>query len=330
MTTICAVARVGDPMSHSFAGVGAFFGLAIGIGGGIITGVLLAETGIFAIQAGLNVAMLGITVGEMIGSQYSCPSGSILSGAESVFAGPERTEHARLEDPIQCVDTPLITTQIAIMTSGIPPAAQAAALVAMRLMFGDGAHKGKVLNRGSSSVSVELRQAVRVSDTSDCEAKVEKGCSTVLEGGDPVVLEGGSSSEVPAVIGYIYVAMDWADTILGLFSASKSLKDAAKKGTTGFALTMKKVGVVSSRAAVVLKATRDGLKLAGYDNGALVPDGIDKTGKSIESSINIVLTADKKNVGKYILQGVKNTQYGGKLGKAASKPASPKTVPRTK
>lgn len=281
--SILPAARKGDEVSHSYAAAMTTIAAPFAIGGGIVVGILLAETGPLAISAGLNTAMLVLQLAEWAGSQSRQTTGKISHGASSVFVGEARRRHARIEDPVECQDNSLAPMLAAILATQIGP--KAYALLEYSDTLGD-KHDGAFLKHGSDCVLIEMAYAARVGDKVDCEAQVEKGEASVLEGGEVVALAGTTDgSEVPAVIQLTYWAMDWADAFVSLYSAKTALKHL-KPDATKFDIFMKKTAVKTAKTGIALKASRDALNVTGNKDEAIVPDAVDKVIKTTELLVN--------------------------------------------
>src|SRR6185503_6036215 len=117
-------ARKGDPISHSYASMGADVGLTVGISVGIVVGVLLAEDPGDAINAGCTIATFGKSLGQLIGSHWTDDeAGKIKDGAATVFIGQGMPNAARMTDPLECFEAGGMTGNIveqALLTASGP------------------------------------------------------------------------------------------------------------------------------------------------------------------------------------------------------------------
>ncbi len=192
MDSAFLAARLGDPIEHSSAMMGFLMGAAIGLAaavavvavvgtGGAALGVIAAVGGVVAATGG------GALAGMNIGSTYTTVTGSITTGASTVFINNR-------------------------------PAARATAAPGGFDITVCSDHSGpQFLAQGSQTVFIEFGAASRKGDRTICDAKIADGSPNVFIGADPGTYR-DISPEVPQILQDIALGMVVVGTAVALLA----------------------------------------------------------------------------------------------------------------
>ncbi|WP_395673203.1 RHS repeat-associated core domain-containing protein [Inquilinus sp.] len=192
MDSAFLAARLGDPIEHSSAMMGFLMGAAIGLAaavavvavvgtGGAALGVIAAVGGVVAATGG------GALAGMNIGSTYTTVTGSITTGASTVFINNR-------------------------------PAARATAAPGGFDITACSDHSGpQFLAQGSQTVFIEFGAASRKGDRTICDAKIADGSPNVFIGADPGTYR-DISPEVPQILQDIALGMVVVGTAVALLA----------------------------------------------------------------------------------------------------------------
>lgn len=209
-------ARVGDPIKHSSALMGALTGLAIGIVIGalvaatILTGGLGAIAILSAIGAVCTFASAGYSIGQLLGSLGGSKSGVIGEGARTVFVGAGLPPAARALDKLACGDPP--ATKFAWGLVGAVLLGPIGMIAGVAYGISTGGHAGAQIATGSKTVFIEKRNAARVDDDTSCSGKIMEGAKTVGIGGEKVALIDPKSWR-PEVPQWLDNTIFWVDRV---------------------------------------------------------------------------------------------------------------------
>ncbi len=214
-------ARVGDPIKHSNALLGALTGLAIGIVVGalvaatILTGGLAALAICAAIGALCTFASGGYALGQLLGSLGGSKSGVIGEGAKTVFIGAGLPPAARALDKLACGDPP--ATKFGWALVGAVLLGPVGAIAGLAYGISSSGHAGSQIATGSQTVYIEKLNAARVDDDTSCSGKIMEGSKTVGIGGPKVALIDPKTWR-PEVPQWLDNTMFWVDRVGAVFS----------------------------------------------------------------------------------------------------------------
>ncbi|HVK68277.1 MAG TPA: PAAR domain-containing protein [Polyangium sp.] len=234
-------ARVGDPIEHTNALLGAITGIAMGLAIGVaigIAGILTVATGglaavafavIGAAAMACTGAVAGFSFGEWIGQKSKSISGVIKEGAKTVFIGQGCPPAARAYDKLACGDPPVTPGKVVV-----------AALLGPLGMIGLGIysfsrsdHGDARIADGSKTVYIEGFNAARETDETECSGKIVQGCKTVRIGGPRIQLL-PKRPEISEKFREWMARIDKAGVLLGIISGVGAVRVLFTQGIKGF------------------------------------------------------------------------------------------------
>ncbi|TKD04444.1 PAAR domain-containing protein [Polyangium fumosum] len=234
-------ARVGDPIEHSNALLGAITGIAMGLAIGVaigVAGILTVATGglaavafavIGAAAMACTGAVAGFSFGEWIGQKSKSISGVIKEGAKTVFIGQGCPPAARAYDKLACGDPPVTPGKVVV-----------AALLGPLGMIGLGIysfsrsdHGDARIADGSKTVYIEGFNAARETDETECSGKIVQGCKTVRIGGPRIQLL-PKRPEISEKFREWMAFIDKAGVLLGIISGIGAVRVLFTQGIKGF------------------------------------------------------------------------------------------------
>lgn len=287
-------ARVGDPIKHSNALLGALTGLAIGIIVGVAAAALIIATGglgaiavLSAIGAACTFASGGFTVGKLLGKLGGSKSGVIGEGAKTVFIGSGLPPAARALDKLACGDPPAAKFGWSLV--GAVLLGPIGALAGLAYGISSSAHGGAQIAAGSKTVYIEKRNAARVGDDTSCSGVIMEGCPTVGIGGEKVLLIPQESwrGEIPAWLENTIWYVDRFGAACSLVSGLGALRTV---GWRAMGL-MAKTETVFTGASTILLGVETGFELAGDKDTAErignIRTGVELTGGLLSGGANL-------------------------------------------
>jgi len=229
-------ARVGDPIKHSNALLGALTGLAIGIIVGVAAAAFIIATGglgaiaiLSAIGAACTFTSAGFTIGQLLGSIGGSKSGVIGEGARTVFVGAGLPPAARALDKLACGDPP--GAKFGWSLVGAVLLGPIGAIAGLAYGISSSAHAGAQIATGSKTVYIEKRNAARVEDETSCSGMIIEGAKTVGIGGEKVFLipKDQWRGEVPKWLENTIYVVDRVGAVCSLASGLGALRTVGWK-----------------------------------------------------------------------------------------------------
>jgi uncharacterized Zn-binding protein involved in type VI secretion len=224
-------ARVGDPIRHSHASVGAVLGAGIGLGAGAVAGSFAFRAlGLGAVELGVDITELGAFLGELVGSSFSDDgAGCIALGAASVFVGDGMPAAARIEDPLACGDAGSGTARAAVTLFGLFNPFVLAAMApsdpcAVSKGGMPGSHPRALVAGGVDAVLIEGLRCARAGDGTSCGGCIARGSHSVLIGGTQGGLAGTEArDELSPSLRIGLEVLDGVGTGAGLLAVSHAM-----------------------------------------------------------------------------------------------------------
>jgi uncharacterized Zn-binding protein involved in type VI secretion len=290
-------ARVGDPIKHSNALLGALTGLAIGIVVGalvaatILSGGLAALAICAAIGAVCTFASAGYSIGQLLGSLGGSKSGVIGEGAKTVFVGAGLPPAARALDKLACGDPP--AAKMAWGLVGAVLLGPIGLIAGVAYGYATGGHAGAQIATGSKTVYIEKLNAARVDDDTSCSGKIMEGAKTVGIGGEKVALIDPKTwrPEVPQWLDNTIFWVDRVGAVFSLVSGMGAFRTLLKEGwravptreliELGFTATSTTLLIAEETSALINGRDSDITKNIGW-----VRTGVEVTGGTFTGVTN--------------------------------------------
>jgi uncharacterized Zn-binding protein involved in type VI secretion len=226
MSEVLRVARVEDPIGHTYRKIAVMFGTTVGLAVGIGIAYITRGRGLNGVQHGIGRTLgRGLQEGGgLIGTANSLStmasdaigrvtSGKIQDGARRTWTEDKR--NARITDPVECGDPP--GTQLLGLTNPIFAIFTLIDAIGNALKGGwPGEHVDAKIENGSQTVFVEDRNASRLTEKTTCEGRITSAASRTWFGGPSVTLAGyeGGSEEGSTIAGIVY-GLDWTLNLTG-------------------------------------------------------------------------------------------------------------------
>ncbi len=265
-------ARVGDPIEHTSALMGALTGIAVGlvVGAAIAATVLTGGVGALAIMGAISIMCTGVaagfSIGKLLGSIGKSKSGVIGEGAKTVFIGEGLPPAARALDKLACGDPP--STKFGWSLLGAVLLGPIGAVAGYMYGVSSSAHGGAQIATGSETVYIEQRNAARVGDQTSCSGKIIEGSKTVGIGGPTVALIDPKdwSPEVPLWLENTVYYVDKVGVVLGFVSGLGSMRTLLATGWKNASWTLRLDAVLPVGDVALLGAEELSTRTLGSDS----------------------------------------------------------------
>lgn len=294
-------AHLDHTIEHSYADLGNFLGLAVGIGACIAITVLTgggAAVMIGTLTGTAGLAGIGGWVGEKLGSLIppDSDSGRIARGSPDCFYGPEVKRAARMNDRTACESpgmalmetiSPFLApiSPLGAIMSIISMARQidrgitnySAALAGQEVLESDsdaGAHAGSKIGDGSITVFINYWPAARKGDgVTPCDGKISQGIESIVIGGPQGSLVGTDERSeinrgqkfVQDVVGLIGDPLGSSLAVLS-FVSDKLGVTPAKRFFDALSVGASVYGIIKGKASSLDRALSAGSAITGGSN----------------------------------------------------------------